>query len=83
MATGFFRTTVTQKDGKDYFKYQVRNRLVHKELMAKDIKKLKEKVEANGLLWGIIDKEQAEQHSGDYKLKALQGTYGIRVDEDE
>lgn len=80
MATGFFRTTITQKDGKDYFKYQVRNRLVHKELVSKDIKKLKEKVEANGLLWGIIDKELAEQHSGDYKLKVLQGTYGIQIE---
>lgn len=80
MATGFFRTTTTKKNGTRYFKYQIRNRLIHKEVMAKDIKDLKEKVEAYGFLWGIIDKEEAEQHSGDYKLKALQGQYGIRFD---
>ena len=79
MATGFFRTTTTKKNGTKYFKYQIRNRLVHKELMAKDIKDLKEKVESYGFLWGIIDIEEAEKHSGDYKLKALQGEYGIQI----
>lgn len=80
MATGFFRTTTTKKNGTEYFKYQIRNRLVHKELMAKDIKELKQKVESNGFLWGIIDKELAEKHSGEYKLKVLQGDYGIQIE---
>lgn len=79
MATGFFRVTRTKQHGRYYYKYAVRNRLVKKELMSNDIKKLKEKVEAHGLLWGIINKEEAEQHTGDYKLKALQGRYGEQI----
>lgn len=47
--------------------------------MANDIKKLKDKVESHGFLWGIIDREEAEKHTGDYKLKALQGKYGIQI----
>lgn len=80
MATGFFRTTTTKRLGHTYFKYQVRNRLVHKELVAKDIMDLKKKVEAYGLLWGIIDEKEAEKNCGDYELKSLQGTYGIQID---
>lgn len=80
MATGFFRTTITKRNNNKYFKYQIRNRLVRKEIIAKDIMELKKKVEEYGFLWGIINKEEAEQHSGDYKLKALQGQYGIRFD---
>lgn len=83
MSTGFFRTTIATRKENKYFKYQVKNRLVHKEFIAKDIMDLKNKVEANGFLWGIIDEEQAEKYSGDYKLKALQGEYGIRVDNNE
>ena len=79
MATGFFRTTIAKKNGKEYYKYQIRNRLVNKEIYAKDIMDLKEKVELYGFLWGIIDKEEAEKHSGRYKLKSLKGEYGIQV----
>lgn len=80
MATGFFRTTITKRKNNQYFKYQIRNRLVKKEIIAKDIMELKQKVEKNGFLWGIIDEKLAEKYSGDYKLKALQGQYGIRFD---
>ncbi|MBO5476229.1 MAG: hypothetical protein J6A15_00560 [Clostridia bacterium] len=79
MATGFFRVVQTKQHGKYYYKYSVRNRLVKKELMSKDIKALKEKVESHGFLWGIINEEEAEKHTGDYKLKALQGRYGIQI----
>ena len=79
MTTGFFRTTIATRNGNRYFKYQIRNRLVQKEIIAKDIMDLKIKVESYGFLWGIIDKNEAEKHSGDYKLKALQGEYGIQI----
>lgn len=79
MITGFFRVTKIKQHGRYYYKYSVRNKLVKKELMANDMKKLKDKVESHGFLWGIIDKEKAEKHTGDYKLKALQGRYGIQI----
>ena len=78
--TGFFRVTIAKRHGNDYFKYQIQNVLVKKEILAKDIMDLKKKVEAYGFLWGIIDKEIAEQNSGKYKLKALQGEYGIQIE---
>ena len=81
MATGFYRVIKTKQHGRYYYKYSIRNKLVKKELMAKDIKKLKDKVDSHGFLWGIIDKEEAEKHTGDYKLKALQGRYGKKVGE--
>lgn len=80
MSTGFFRTTIATRNENKYFKYQVKNRLIHKEFIAKDIMDLKNKVEDNGFLWGIIDKEEAEKYTGKYKLKALQGKYGIQVE---
>lgn len=79
MITGFFRVTKIKQHGRYYYKYSVRNKLVKKELMANDMKKLKDKVESHEFLWGIIDKEEAEKHTGDYKLKALQGKYGIQI----
>ena len=79
MVTGFFRVIKTKQHGRYYYKYSVRNRLVKKELMSNDIKKLKEKVEEYGFLWGIIDKKEAKKHTGDYKLKALLGRYGEQI----
>ena len=80
MATGFFRVTTTMKDNNRYYKYQIRNRLVKKEISAKDILELKKKVQSYGFLWGIINKDEAEEHSGQYKLKVLQGEYGIQIE---
>jgi len=79
MATGFFRTTIATRHNKQYYKYQIRNRLVNKEIIAKDIMDLKNKVESYGFLWGIINKNEDEKHSGKYKLKELQGKYGIQI----
>ena len=81
MITGFFRTTIIEKDNRKYFKYKIKNKLVYKEFWAKDIKDLKKKVESNGFLWGITDIKKAEQYSGDYKLKTLEGRYGEKVGE--
>ena len=75
--TGFYRVFVTD-DGK-YFKYQVRNKLIKKEITRKDIYKLKQAVEEAGLLWGIVDVEKAQQYSQHYKLECLQGRYGIKI----
>lgn len=80
MGTGFFRVTTTMKDNNIYYKYQIRNRLVKKELSAKDILELKKKVQSYGFLWGIIDKDEAEKNSQKYKLKVLQGDYGIQIE---
>lgn len=79
--TGFFRVTIAKRNDNKYYKYQIRNRLVHKEIIAKDIMDLKRKVEKYGFLWGIIDIQKAQKNSGDYKLKALQGKYGEKVGE--
>lgn len=77
--TGFFRVTIAKRNDNKYFKYQIRNRLIHKEIIRKDILELKTQVEDCGFLWGIVDKTKAEQNSGKYKLKALQGNYGIQI----
>ena len=45
MITGFFRVTKIKQHGRYYYKYSVRNKLVKKELMANDMKKLKDKSE--------------------------------------
>lgn len=79
--TGFYRTTIHIKDGKEYYKYAIKNKLVFKEIVRKDIMNLKNEVEKQGFLWGITDLKKAEQHSGDYKLTALQGKYGKKVGE--
>lgn len=79
--TGFFRVTIAKRNDNKYYKYQIRNRLVHKEIIAKDIMDLKRKVEKYGFLWGILDIQKAQENSGDYKLKALQGKYGEKVGE--
>ena len=77
--TGFFRVSIQKKGDNRYYKYQIRNRLIKKEIVSKDIMDLKNKVEKYGFLWGIINKEKAEKHSQKYKLKALQGKYGEQI----
>lgn len=77
--TGFFRTTIVKKNNNKYYKYQIRNKLIQKEIVSKDIMDLKNKVEKYELLWGIIDKNLAYENSGNYKLKSLQGKYGIQI----
>ena len=72
--TGFYRVFITN-DG--YFKYQIRNKLIKKEIMRKDIYELKTAVEKAGLLWGIVDIERAKQYSQQYKIESLAGRYGI------
>lgn len=79
--TGFFRVSVAKRRDKEYFKYQIRNELVHKEIIKKDIYMLKETVESYGFLWGIIDIDKAEQYKGKYNLTSLQGQYGIQIKE--
>lgn len=79
--TGFYRTTTQYKDNKQYFKYVVKNKLIFKEITRKDIMELKKEVEKQGFLWGITDLKKAKEHSGEYKLKALQGKYGKQVGE--
>ena len=84
MSTGFFRVFIKERNGKKYFKYQIRNRLVWKEFVRKDIYEFKKAVEQAGFLWGIIDKEEANKIKGQYNLQALQGRYGIQIgDNDE
>lgn len=79
--TGFFRVTFAKRGNNKYFKYQIRNELVKKEIMARDIMELKNKVQGYGFLWGITDRIKAEENSQQYKLKALQGDYGIQIEE--
>ena len=77
--TGFFRVSIAKRRDKEYFKYQIRNELVKKEIIKKDIYELKEQVEAYGFLWGIVDIDKAIQYKGQYSIKTLQGDYGIQV----
>ena len=78
--SGFYRVLIVHNGGQTYYRYQIRNKLLHKEITRKDIYKLKQAVEEKGLLWGITDLEKAEKNSGKYKLKVLQGKYGLKVD---
>ena len=78
-STGFYRTTIHKKNNKKYYKYVIKNKLIFKEITRKDIMELKKEVEKQGFLWGITNKQKAEENSGDYKLKALQGRYGIQI----
>ena len=61
--SGFFRVSIAKRNTNIYFKYQIRNQLVNKEIIRKDIMELKESVEECGFLWGIIDKERAKENS--------------------
>lgn len=79
--TGFYRTIIYRKNGKKYYKYTIKNKIVFQEITRKDIMTLKNEVEKQGFLWGITDLEKAEANSGQYKLKALQGKYGKKVGE--
>lgn len=82
MSSGFYRVLVINKNGKQYFKYQIRNKLINKEITRKDIYELKQAVEQEGFLWGIVDKEQANKHKEQYNLQTLQGKYGIQIEDD-
>ena len=77
--TGFFRVTIAKRRDKLYFKYQIRNELVKKEIIKKDIFELKEIVESYGFLWGIVDINKAIKYKGKYSIKNLQGEYGEQV----
>ena len=79
--TGFFRVSIAKRRNKNYFKYQIRNELVRKEIIRKDIYELKEAVEKYGFLWGIIDINKAIEYKGKYSIKILQGDYGERIGE--
>ena len=79
--SGFYRTTIQKRGDREYYKYIIKNRLIFKEITRKDIMDLKKEVEKQGFLWGITNLEKAEEHSGEYKLKALQGKYGKQVGE--
>ena len=79
MSTGFYRVFKVQINGDTYFRYQVRNRLIKKEITRKDIYELKQEVEKAGLLWGIIDLAKALENKGKYNMETLQGKYGIQI----
>ena len=79
--TGFYRTIMYKKNGKKYYKYKIKNKIVFQEITRKDIMALKNEVERQGFIWGITDLEKAEKNSGEYKLQALQGKYGKKVGE--
>lgn len=81
MTTGFYRTVISKRGDNKYYKYTIKNKLVFKEIIRKDIMELKQEVEKQGFIWGITDLKKAEENSGNYKLKALQGRYGIKVGE--
>lgn len=78
--TGFYRVFVVNRDNQKYYKYQIRNQLIRKEITRKDIYELKQAVEKAGLLWGITDIDKAKTNKGDYSLYTLQGKYGLKID---
>ena len=77
--SGFFRVSIAKRKNNKYFKYQIRNELIHKEIIKKDIYELKQIVEEYGFLWGIIDLKKAKDNKQKYNLKALQGRYGKQI----
>ena len=80
MSTGFYRVFKVERGYQEYYKYQVRNKLIKKEITRKDIYELKKAVEEAGLLWGITDIDKAETNKGRYNLYSLQGRYGLKID---
>lgn len=78
MATGLFRVTIAKQSGQEYYKYQIRNRLINDSIMSNNILELKRKVIEKGYLWGIINKEEAQEiaKKDNIKPKDLQGRYG-------
>lgn len=78
--TGFYRVFIVNRDNQKYYKYQIRNQLIRKEITRKDIYELKQAVEEAGLLWGITDIDKAETNKGKYNLYSLQGRYGLKID---
>lgn len=64
-----------------YYRYQIHNKLVDKELTRTDIFKLKQAVEDHGFLWGIIDIPLANENKQIYNLETLQGRYGLKINE--
>ena len=80
MTTGFYRVCKVERGYQEYYKYQVRNKLIKKEITRKDIYELKKAVEEAGLLWGITDIDKAETNKGKYNLYSLQGRYGLKID---
>lgn len=80
MSTGFYRVFKVERGYQKYYKYQVRNKLIKKEITRKDIYELKRAVEEAGLLWGITDIDKAETNKGKYNLYSLQGRYGLKID---
>jgi hypothetical protein len=76
MSTGFYRVLEIERDGQKYFRYQVRNKLINKEITRKDIYELKQAVEEAGLLWGIVNPIEANKNKGKYNLEVLRGKYG-------
>lgn len=78
MITGFYNTVLKTEKGRRYFKYQVNNKIVSKEIKKKDILTLKKTVEELGLLWGVYDLELAYQFKGKYDLKELTRRYGLQ-----
>ena len=80
MSTGFYRVFKIERDKEEYYKYQIRNKLIKKEITRKDIYEQKKAVEEAGLLWGITDIDKAETNKGGYNLYSLQGRYGLKID---
>lgn len=78
--TGFFRVTETKNNGKKVLKYEVNNKLLKRSFTRTDILELKKAVEKAKLLWGIYDKELANEYKQIYNLKTLQGKYGLKGD---
>lgn len=78
MATGLFRVTIAKQSGQEYYKYQIRNRLINDSIMSNNILELKRKVIEKGYLWGIINTEEAQEiaKKDNIKPKDLQGRYG-------
>lgn len=81
MSTGFYRVFEIERNGQKYFRYQIRNKLINKEITRKDIYELKQAVEKAGLLWGIINLDDAIKNKDKYDIHYLQGKYGIQIDD--
>lgn len=78
--TGFFRVNEITNNGKRVLKYEINNKLVKKSITRSDILELKKAVERAKFLWGIYDKDLANEYKQIYNLKTLQGKYGLKGD---
>ena len=86
MSTGLYNVShITINNKYNYYEYKVRNRLTNTVIREKNPLILKMKVLEAGLLWGIVDIDDAIKVAKKHHIEVglLQGRYGKQVNKFE